>query len=308
MKHHAEQFTKEGDSLRMNSNHSISIKNSYCGYQDFANGEKGNSIDFLCRHLGYSFEDAVKALNSDEISYSFDTYDRETGQGEIVKTNELPNFPKPSDSGDYRAKEILRDYRGISWGVLEHWDYTGKIYLGGKFDSDLVFKSADNTWGEVWNYRNGYHGIVANSRRDGYFSFACPQGIEKRIYNNRLYICESSIDAISLLQVLLENYKENKMHACYYAGIGGAGKQTTIDRLIGICRQYNIAPVIAMDNDDAGYLAYARNKETCEAFFPPKEFKDWNDVVQGIRKKEYRPIDLDKINGINNYKIEEGFI
>ncbi len=60
--HHADAVTKEGDSLRLNANHSISIKRHYTGYLDFATGEKGNSIDFLVRHMGYGIADAVLAL------------------------------------------------------------------------------------------------------------------------------------------------------------------------------------------------------------------------------------------------------
>ncbi len=58
----------EGASLRLKSNHSVSIKQGYCGFKDFAaeNDEsrkaKGNSIDFLVKHLGYDFVSAVKEL------------------------------------------------------------------------------------------------------------------------------------------------------------------------------------------------------------------------------------------------------
>lgn len=291
LKHHPKQFTIEYDSLRMVGNHSMSIKEGYCGFQDWSNGDKGNSIDFLCKYLNYTFENAVTALLSDEtIGYSKDCFEVIKDRGNVKtveKTNEMPLFPDVCLDGGYsRYKEILVKHRGIEEYVLNHFDYSQLIYLGGRYNYDIVFKSKDNTWGEIWNYKNDYHGIVANSRVDGFFSFVI-KNKDDDVSNKSLYICESSIDAISLLQYLYDDAR----HSAYYAGIGGAGKQRTINRLIGICHNYNIQPIIAFDNDDAGQLAYYRNKSVCSGFFPPEEYKDWNDAINNIKKKDYLPKD-----------------
>ena len=65
MRHHYGDVKKEGNSLRLRDNNSVSVKAGYSGYTDFATGEKGNSVDFLTTYLGYEFQNAVAALCSD---------------------------------------------------------------------------------------------------------------------------------------------------------------------------------------------------------------------------------------------------
>ena len=54
LKNHYNEFVMENGSLRLISDHSVSIAPDYTGYKDFGNGEKGNSVDFLTSFLGYS--------------------------------------------------------------------------------------------------------------------------------------------------------------------------------------------------------------------------------------------------------------
>ena len=54
---HPSSFKREGNSLRLQSNRSISVKRGYYGYLDFSTGETGDGIDLLVRHLGYTFQD-----------------------------------------------------------------------------------------------------------------------------------------------------------------------------------------------------------------------------------------------------------
>lgn len=61
-KYHGSDFKQEGSNIRPKSNHSISIHRGYHGYKDFSTGETGNSVDFLTRHMGYTFVQAVQAL------------------------------------------------------------------------------------------------------------------------------------------------------------------------------------------------------------------------------------------------------
>ena len=59
---HPADVRRKGNSLRLRSNHSLSIKCGYSGYTDFATGETGNAIECLTRHLDYDFRGAVAAL------------------------------------------------------------------------------------------------------------------------------------------------------------------------------------------------------------------------------------------------------
>ena len=59
---HPEAVQREGDSLRLLDDHSVSVRQGYCGYTDFSSGETGNSVDFLVNFMEYGFQDAVAAL------------------------------------------------------------------------------------------------------------------------------------------------------------------------------------------------------------------------------------------------------
>ena len=50
---HADLFEKDGRSIRLATNRSISIKEGFHAYRDFSTGEYGNSITFLMEHLGF---------------------------------------------------------------------------------------------------------------------------------------------------------------------------------------------------------------------------------------------------------------
>lgn len=78
LKYHGTEFVKEGNSLRMRSNHSISIKEGYHGYMDFGANDKGNSVDFLVNHLGYQMDEAVFALSGEENRSSTPVVRQET--------------------------------------------------------------------------------------------------------------------------------------------------------------------------------------------------------------------------------------
>lgn len=47
LRHRPNDVLREGESIRLCCDHSVSIKEGYCGYTDFATGETGNAIDYL---------------------------------------------------------------------------------------------------------------------------------------------------------------------------------------------------------------------------------------------------------------------
>lgn len=62
LSHHEEAVKRVGSTLVVKEQHYVKIRKGYSGYIDYLSGERGNSIDFLIKYLGYSFEDAVDAL------------------------------------------------------------------------------------------------------------------------------------------------------------------------------------------------------------------------------------------------------
>ena len=57
-----DKFIRTPRNLFLKENQSLVIHIGYSGYRDYATVETGNSIDFLTRYLGYSFQEAVIAL------------------------------------------------------------------------------------------------------------------------------------------------------------------------------------------------------------------------------------------------------
>ena len=104
---HPEEFHLESGSLRMAANHSVSIRKDYHGFRDFATADKGNSIDFLTRYLGYEFREAVLALT------------QITPEGHPCRERSKKVFRLPQRSGT--SDEVIRylQCRGIPRALTE---------------------------------------------------------------------------------------------------------------------------------------------------------------------------------------------
>ena len=59
---HAEVVKRKGSTLVLKEEHYVKVRKGYYGYIDYQSGERGNSIDFLTKYLGYKFDEAVDAL------------------------------------------------------------------------------------------------------------------------------------------------------------------------------------------------------------------------------------------------------
>ena len=259
LKYHNCSFTQEGDSIRPKDNHSISIKQGYCGYKDFATDETGNSIEFLINHMGYTFVGAVQALtNCSATDYSSDR------QKNGIKTVP-PKFPAPVN-GIYKNLFAFLTDRGIPSETIQML-ISEKIMYQEKEKNNIVFINAERDFAELrgtYTFGNPFHGIVSNCRHDGFWWFRTSKEATTG------YICEAAIDAISL-------YELHKMHGnmkpAYYISIAGVAKQPAIDRL----KRSKLDLVLAVDNDDAGQRCRTRNSDL-EYILPIR--KDWNEDLQ----------------------------
>lgn len=262
MKYHSSNFKTEGDSIRPKDNHSISIKKGYNGFKDFATGETGNSIEFLTSHMGYTFVEAVQALSNGSATI----YSMNIQQNEIKAVP--PQFPSPID-GMYKNLFAYLLNRGISAETIQML-IKQKIMYQEKFKNNIIFINSERNFGEIrgtYTFGKAFHGIVPDSRRDGFWWFRTSKNATKA------YICEAAIDAISLYE--LHKMQENHEDA-YYISIAGVSKQPAIDRL----KQSKLHIVIAVDNDDAGQECRDRNSEL-EYILPVS--KDWNEDLQNIK-------------------------
>lgn len=263
IKYHDCIFTHEGNSLRPKDNHSISIRKGYCGYQDFSNNETGNSIEYLTRHMGYTFVAAVQALTEDSTA----VHDSDRQQADIK--NVPPQFPAPIN-GRYRNLFAFLINRSISTGTI-HMLVSQKILYQEKDRNNIVFINAERDFAELrgtYTFGKSFHGVVPNCRNDGFWWFRTFKTASKA------YICEAAIDAISLFEL---HRLHGKNEPAYYISIAGAAKQSAINRL----KQANLKLILAVDNDAAGQQCRSRNPDL--DYVIPKH-KDWNEDLQALKR------------------------
>ena len=241
VKYHDSKFKHEGDSIRPKDNHSISIKKGYHGYKDFSTGETGNSIDFLMNHMGFDFVKAVQAL-SDVPAPAQPADAQQDGIRNIP-----PIFPEPVD-GMYKNLFAYLRSRGISTGTIQMLVEQKKMYQE-KSRNNIVFINMEKDFAEIrgtYTFGNPFHGIITNSRHDGFWWFRTSKNATKG------YICEAAIDAISLYEL---HKIQGKQEEAYYISIAGVSKQPAIDRL----KNSKLHIVLAVDNDDAGQKCRNKN-------------------------------------------------
>lgn len=189
VKYHNSDFTNEGNSIRLKSNHSISIKKGYTGYKDFATGETGNSIDFLKNYMGYRFVDAVQALSTGSTT----VYSKNVQQNGIKAVP--PQFPEPVN-GTYKNLFAYLRNRGISSETIQMLVNKKNIYQE-KSRNNIVFINMERDFAEVrgtYTFGKPFHGIITNSRHDGFWWFRTSKNATKA------YICEAA-NAFLIFQV-----------------------------------------------------------------------------------------------------------
>lgn len=293
--YHSSQYRKDGNSIHPKDNGSISIKQGYCGYIDFATDEKGNSVDYLTKHLGYQLDEAVFALCGEGSPTADVSSNRQEPQLEKLP----PQFPDPIDAAYKQLYAYLMN-RGITADTIKML-VDLKILYQDK-NNNIVFANKERTWGERrgtntyadarclhraecqdfkesehgWcacmntcdRYKkDAFRGMIANSREDGFWWFKIGDGKADKVY-----VCEASIDAISLYELhQMDGIKENAV----YVSIGGTAKQPAIDRL-----KKHSRVILAVDNDSAGSECRKRNAEL-ECIIP--KTKDWNEDLKARR-------------------------
>ncbi|MBR1711397.1 MAG: toprim domain-containing protein [Clostridia bacterium] len=253
---HPSMFRQEGQSLRMKDNSSISIKQGYSGFVDFSTGETGNPIDFLMKHLHYTFDHAVSSLlggNAPPQSSAV-MCDDSFAVKEII-------LPTPMPEKSQRMTDYL-EHRGIPAWLTDRLFQQGLLYLEAG-TNNLVFVNRKKDFCEL-------RGTVPDKP-----FHQCRKTLPDRFWAfrsdsrkpERAMICESAIDAMSLFLLTLQSNKNSI--PTLYCSIGGVYNQKAIDKI----RAY-LPVVIAVDNDAAGELCRTRNHNDPN-IIPTR--KDWNE-------------------------------
>lgn len=277
LRHHPGDVKKEGDSLRLLNNHSISIKKGYSGYNDFATRKGGNPVDLLTRYFGYDFQDAVIALCAD-MGMDATSQSEVTTPGKpvvhaapLAAPERTPKPPKPfilpePEPGKYRQLfAYLQKQRCIPRGVTQQFIDWGLLYQEASH-ANMVFVNPERTFAELrgTNSYKTFHQVMFSD--PAAFWWFKPHGPES--IATVAYVCESAIDAVSLF--LLRQSAENAL----YCSIGGVANQQRIDCIKAGMGAAGCQTIIAVDNDQAGEDCRQRNQD-CAAIIP--DGKDWNE-------------------------------
>ena len=262
--HHPGDVKREGDSLRLKANHSVSVKRGYNGYKDFSTGETGNSLTFLTTYLGYSLPEAVAALLGQSVTVPAQPAPPATATA--PRASPAFELPEPM-SGQYRQLfAYLTQTRRIPAPVIQQL-ITDRIMYQASERGNIVFVNPDRTFAELrgTNTSKPFHRVMFSDAAA--FWWVKSHGLYAD--PKTAYVCESAIDAISLY--CLHQLHDQPPNALY-CSIGGVTNQQRIDAIragMSADRQ----TVIAVDNDPAGEKCRQRNPD-CRAIVP--KLKDWN--------------------------------
>lgn len=257
---HPDLFRREGRSLVMKSNRSLSIKEGFHGYRDFATGETGNSITFLMRHLGYGFQDAVLALAGACLSHE--------GHGRESVPPPDPGqtaVELPPASGRARQMYAFLAARGIPGNLVRAFAAAGLLYQS-SWMNNIVFVNRERDYCEIRGTYTfapePFHGCRKTAPdRFWYFSGS------RTCRPETAYVTEAAIDAVSLW--LLHRKSGRDVSRNLYASIGGVSNYAAIDRITA-----SMHTVLAVDNDLPGEACRKRYKHL-DNIIPVH--KDWNE-------------------------------
>lgn len=261
---HSDLFEKDGKSIRLVSNRSISIKEGFHAYRDFSTGECGNSITFLMEHLGYAFQDAVMALCGQMHPTGGGTAARLHAPAEYRAVSLPPAAPLP-----HKRMYAFLMARGIPKAAIDGLVSHGLVYQS-EGANNVVFVNRERDYCELRGTytfaKKPFHGC-RKARADRFWYFL--PGDEKP---ETAFITEGAIDAISLC--LLHRRAGRNVSKSVYISIGGVDNHPAINRIK--CR---IHTILAVDNDRAGELCRQRHNEL-ECIIPVN--KDWNDDLRKL--------------------------
>lgn len=258
---HRDSFKKTANNLYLRSNNSLVIHRGNYGYIDYATRETGNGIDFLMRHLGYSFQEAVVALTMGITATAVSS----------AESTEQPNqidfrairLPAAAPFPHSRMYAFLMK-RKIPKTMIDSLVQQGLIYQESR-TNNIVFVNPERDYFELRGTftfaEKPFHGC-GKAKPDRFWYFKGGYGT-----CDIVYITEAAIDAVSLF--LLHRKRGVSTANAVYVSIGGVSNYATIERI-----RTKRHAVLAVDNDPAGQRCRARYKDL-DYILPVH--KDWNE-------------------------------
>ncbi|GEM_PF-4444820 len=236
----------EHDSLHITRGH---------GYHRFSTDESGNAIDFLINYLGYDFLGACEALlpyapSPAELGISEETDDFSEESGCHV--------PTPYDGKFRRIFAYLTHTKKLPNIVVQKLIIDNLLYEDTRHN--CVFINKHKTFAEIKGTCPDESGkyYKANAKDSSPADYWCYNPSKSK----KAYVCESAIDALSLMVMRNED--------AAYVSMGGLQPQ----KLEKILKDFDDV-IIAVDSDDKADEFYNTHCEGLAREIPYE--KDWND-------------------------------
>ena len=231
-------------------------------------GEHGNALDFLVRHRGLSFQDAVKELLAHEVSSPNEKL--QFSWSKIEKINDMR-----------RTIAYLNQYRGIDQTVITDLIKRKLLYQQAT-TNNAIFPMYDENGAIVGAELSG---TLSDKRFKGISHFSkYGYGFNVPCGNNPRYILffESAIDLLSFMDI--ERVTIEKMKGSILVSLAGVKEATFKHSLeaFGVTLQ----PVLCVDNDNAGDELIKRLQKEfngLKVYRPRSEFKDWNEQLLAMK-------------------------
>jgi hypothetical protein len=238
--------------------------------------EKGNSVDYLVKHMDMKFPQAVFALIHEPTA--------------IIQYTEQPqeyNFDSSSlklSKNTDKTIKYLRENRSIGYNIIQYIT-ENHLLMQEKRTQNAIFPIYDENDVMVGAELQGtnpserFKGIKAGSK-SGY-------GFNVRLSNENTFdyvlFLESAIDLISFMDCKL-NFDDKPLNNCLLISMAGL-KPSIVKHTL---KAFNgkLQAVLCVDNDEAGQNFIDKIREENIPFItrlPDERFKDWNEQIKAIR-------------------------
>ena len=282
--------------------------------------ENGNAIDYLTRHLGFSFNGAVKELAGIDITDFEDIKEKS-----INEKNKIKNI---SSSNLFSLNNLTLE-KDTRWTVayLNKTRYIDNMIIKNLFDEKYLYQQCvtHNKDGKSVDAHNIVFPIydekrtVVGAETAGTLSYSDKRfkGIEEGskygygfniilnssglIINNpapisKLYFFESALDLISFVELANKkgvHLNNNMLVNSIFISMAGL-KNAVFDYMPKYFRCDKAEKFICVDTDEAGknFAALIKNKyPDVKILLPDEQGKDWNDQLKYIKTRSTNNID-----------------
>lgn len=255
----------------------------------FSTQQGGDNIGFLREFMGLDFTQAVEMLSGEHYDRNINENYAPKKEKHITsseKSKQTQELQLDENLDSKRVIAYLCQSRGLDYNLVTSLIKEGKIAQEnhnskGRITGNAVFKCLDENGRLVGMEKVGtstehrFKGIAEGSSENHGFEV-------KRGNGKDLFFFESSIDMLSYLQM-----HDKELTNCRLISMMGV-KPTVV---LSAMERYNVSSenvYLCSDNDKAGNEFAKRLQDEypqMKRIVTPDDFKDWNDMLRGIKKE-----------------------